>query len=305
MRRTAGTIFLTLVLLFLLTACWGGRDPNILVNFTHTPEQPHVGQPVTFDASSSYHLDGQIVAWHWAFEEGVTATGLTTTHTFSTPGDHAVRLTVVDDTGAEASTNHTITVRASPDPGQPVARFTATPDRGDAPLEVSFDASNSTGDITSFTWDFGDGSTATGAQPTHTYTDPDRYTVRLTVETGTGATDSTERTVRVTDPDADDDDPPDEPGDLVARFTAAPQQGVAPLTVSFDASGSTGDITSYSWTFGDGDSGDGMTATHSYEEAKRYEVTLTVRDSEGLEDTTTETVQAGDSQPPPPPTLSR
>ena len=58
--------------------------------------------------------------------------------------------------------------------------FSANPTRGSAPLTVSF-TDQSTGSITSWEWDFGDGSTSTMQNPTHTYTDPGTYTVSLTV----------------------------------------------------------------------------------------------------------------------------
>jgi PKD repeat protein len=65
------------------------------------------------------------------------------------------------------------------------ADFTATPLTGGAPLTVSFsDASQSSAPITSYNWDFGDGSTSTEANPVHTYTAEGLYSVSLTVDTG-------------------------------------------------------------------------------------------------------------------------
>ena len=60
------------------------------------------------------------------------------------------------------------------------ADFSANPTRGPAPLTASF-TDQSTGSITSWKWDFGDGSTSTMQNPSHTYTDPGNYTVSLTV----------------------------------------------------------------------------------------------------------------------------
>ncbi|MDB4442809.1 PKD domain-containing protein [bacterium] len=61
-----------------------------------------------------------------------------------------------------------------------VAAFCASPKSGPAPLSVDF-TEQSTGDITSWNWDFGDGSTSAAQNPSHTYTDSGTYTVRLTV----------------------------------------------------------------------------------------------------------------------------
>ena len=76
-----------------------------------------------------------------------------------------------------------ISICPAGDPGNqnPTASFTADPTSGEAPLEVSFDASASSdpedGTVSSYAWDFGDGSPAgSGATPSHTYTAPGNYT---------------------------------------------------------------------------------------------------------------------------------
>ncbi len=71
---------------------------------------------------------------------------------------------------------------------RPGAHFSATPTSGAAPLTVNF-TDQSTGQITSWSWDFGDGSTSTEQNPSHTYTDGGNYTVSLTV-TGPGGSDT-------------------------------------------------------------------------------------------------------------------
>ena len=70
----------------------------------------------------------------------------------------------------------------------PGADFTADLTSGSVPLTVNF-TDQSTGDITSWSWDFGDGATSTEQNPSHTYTDPGTYTVSLTV-TGPGGSDT-------------------------------------------------------------------------------------------------------------------
>lgn len=63
---------------------------------------------------------------------------------------------------------------------KPVAGFAATPTTGIAPLKVMF-TDTSTGSATAWAWDFGDGKTATGRDPTHTYSVSGRFTVTLQV----------------------------------------------------------------------------------------------------------------------------
>jgi PKD repeat protein len=67
----------------------------------------------------------------------------------------------------------------------------------------------------------------------------------------------------------------------VADLAAMPVSGVVPLTVTFDASGSSdadGTISDYSWNFGDGSNGSGMVTDHTYTDAGNYTAVLTVTD---------------------------
>ncbi len=79
----------------------------------------------------------------------------------------------------------------------------------------------------------------------------------------------------------------------VASFTAAPSDGGAPLSVSFDASGSydpDGTISSYRWSFGDGTSGAGTFVTHVYAAPGTYTAQLTVEDRRQATDTASEQI---------------
>ncbi|HWH80590.1 MAG TPA: glycoside hydrolase family 44 protein [Candidatus Binatus sp.] len=80
----------------------------------------------------------------------------------------------------------------------------------------------------------------------------------------------------------------------VAAMTAMPTSGVAPLTVTFNGSGSTdsdGNIVSYAWNFGDGATAATVTATHSYATPGNYSARLTVTDDQGASSSTTTTIQ--------------
>jgi PKD repeat protein len=68
----------------------------------------------------------------------------------------------------------------------PVAAFTADPTSGGRPLEVEF-SDESTGTITSWLWDFGDGYTSTEQSPSHTYYFAGDYTATLTVTGASGS----------------------------------------------------------------------------------------------------------------------
>jgi len=160
----------------------------------------------------------------------------------------------------------------------PTASFTATPSSAD-PFTVEFDASASSDPdgIGTYAWDFGDNSEDQGVTVSHPYQAAGSYTVTLSVtDTGTPAmTGSTTQQVTVT---ASGRIP-------VANFTADKVSGNVPLTVAFDASGSSdpyGTIRQYSWDFGDGKTGSGLMPSHVYESAGTYRVSLTVTDDKGL-----------------------
>ncbi|MFJ7243424.1 ThuA domain-containing protein [Kitasatospora sp. NPDC098652] len=71
----------------------------------------------------------------------------------------------------------------------PLAKASATPDSGQPPLDVAFSSAGSVdpnGEALTYLWDFGDGSTSTDANPTHTYTDKGTFKARLTVTNASG-----------------------------------------------------------------------------------------------------------------------
>mgnify|MGYP000243992005 CR=1 FL=1 len=276
----------------LLTGCGPTNQPPN-ASFSASPTSVETPLEVTLDASSSSDPDGSIVSFEWDFGDGTSSSGETTTHTYDSAGDYTVELTVTDDGGATDSATEVVSVSApNKDPN---SGFTASPTSGEAPLEVSFDASKSEdpdGTIASYSWDFGDGDTGTGETITHTYADVGDYTAELTVTDDDGAADKSTQSISV----SSGNNPP------TASFTADPTSGAAPLEVSFDASGSSdsdGSIDSYSWDFGDGNSGSGETVNHTYDSSGDYTVELTVTDDDGATDETSETIEV--VSPPEPP----
>jgi len=79
-------------------------------DFSFWPQDPFQDEQVTFDASSSFDPDGEIVSWEWDFGDGSVGEGEVVDHSFSTPGDFTVVLTVTDNSGAQAVASQTVTV---------------------------------------------------------------------------------------------------------------------------------------------------------------------------------------------------
>jgi PKD repeat protein len=157
-----------------------------------------------------------------------------------------------------------------PPPTAPVAAFTASVTSGFAPLEVQF-TDQSTGTISSWSWNFGDGATSNERDPVYTYTQPGDYTVSLTV-TGPGGSDTETLTNLIQVEEA--------PSAPVASFTANPTTGTSPLQVQFTDQ-STGTISSWSWNFGDGSTSSEKDPVHTYAQAGDYTVSLTVSGAGG------------------------
>jgi PKD repeat protein len=94
----------------------------------------------------------------------------------------------VTGTSSAVATSLVYTILAPPvsSVGAPSASFSASPQTGTVPLAVSF-TNTSTGSPTSHLWNFGDGTTSTAANPTHTYVSPGTYSVSLQVSNTAGS----------------------------------------------------------------------------------------------------------------------
>jgi PKD repeat protein len=144
---------------------------------------------VGFSSAESSDPDGTIVRYEWDFGDGSTSSYPNPSHLYKSGGVFTATLTVTDDDGATAASSVTVTVNAPP---VPVA--TATPLSGVAPLAVRFSSAGSTdsdGSIAKYAWAFGDGSTSTAANPSHTYSKLGSYTATLTLTDNKGATATT------------------------------------------------------------------------------------------------------------------
>ncbi|MBN1456037.1 MAG: PKD domain-containing protein [Methanomicrobia archaeon] len=227
---------------------------------------------VAFQAESS-SLNGTIVL---AVLE-LTAVGCTNTcsplnlsvikMTDATPACADLSCTVRNGT---FSTNHPPVADAGPD------RTVVLTDT------VRFNASGSydpDGTLIAYSWDFGDGCTATGVSVTHQYTQNGTFVVNVTVTDNDGATDSDACTVTVS---------------LSPVADAGPDQiCLMGEVVYFNGSESydhDGTVKTYQWNFGDGGNATGPAVTHCYADTGTYTVSLTVTDDCGALDQATCTV---------------
>ena len=170
----------------------------------------------------------------------------------------------------------------------PTATFTISPGVGfvnQSSFNFAATGSDPSGLALFYSWDFGDGTTATGQTVSHSYSSVGRKTISLVVTNtaGDASTPVTQNVLVGTAPGC-----PCPPGNIgpVARFVAAPITGPGPLSVAFDASTSTdenGDPLTFEWAWGDGTAvGSGISAGHVFNDFGTYTVTLTVRDPAGF-----------------------
>jgi len=143
-------------------------------------------QTISFTSKVSSFFGG--LNYQWNFGDGTTpVSSQNPNHTFSKTGTFNVSLTATDSTGCSNS----IVKKGFIFIGTPKANFLYSPGNGCAPLSVSFsDSSTGIDTLTKFFWDFGDGSTSTGANPfPHTYA-VGKYTVKESIINASGCGDT-------------------------------------------------------------------------------------------------------------------
>jgi len=235
---------------------------------------------VTLDASAIENSKSGFF-YEWDFGDGTPAgNGYQIRHTYDQTGIFSVSLFISDGTGQSQEIDANIVVTVNNAKPKPIVTVDVT--EGELPLVVNFDASQSrdeSGIISEYRWNFDDLSAqvnyAKGVQATHTFESPGVHEVTLTVIDNNNESVSTVQTITVLSADEG----------LQPKIVYSPKDGVAPLKVSFNASGTTHSdedvsITNYLWNFGDGTKEEeNKIVKHIFKETGTYIVTLTVTDS--------------------------
>lgn len=235
--------------------------------------------PVRFSGENSRDVDGQIVGYDWDFGDGTDKmSGQRVDHTFTRAGTFTVTLVTTDNDGQKSPAAALIVKVKAPTLQKPIVQIITNPSTpsGNVPFTIAFDASGShsaNGNIIAYEWDFGDGTKVIGnAKISHTYNSPGVYTLTLTVRDVANQTTDQPLAiaVRVAAP--------------VAQIEKSRERGVAPLTILFNAAGSTGSITDYQWNFDDGTQGAGRSIEHTFSQPGVYHINLKVTDIAGQVD---------------------
>jgi len=202
------------------------------------------------------------VSWSWSFGDGNSSTIEHPNHTFISNPNGQITLEIVDINGCSASVSKNNIELFEVD-------IASSSSFGCAPTPISFTESSQNG--IDWFWDFGDGTSSTIQNPTHTYTVDGTYNVSLIVTSAHGCTDTVSSTSMV------------EIDDVVANFTTMSGSGCAPQPAYF--SDSSYNAVSWDWDFGNGFTSTLQNPIQIYYTGGNYSIQLIVESASGCTDT--------------------
>ena len=239
-------------------------------NFSASPLNGCVPLTVTFTNGSS---NGTQYVWY--FGDGDSSTAVNPTHTYTDSGSFSVTLIAINSSPCGNSRDTLKLTGYIHVHAKAYVALTPNPVTGCSPLTVVF--TDTASNDSSLFWIFGDGSTSTSSNPSHTY-HKGTYSIVLIGYNAFGCNDTTYFSSIYVDtiPTVSD------------SFYAVPLTGCKPLNVAFTNTSING--VEYLWTFGDNDSSNAKNPTHTYLDSGIYTVTLfTINDTSicgRVEDTT-------------------
>ncbi|HVP93878.1 MAG TPA: PKD domain-containing protein [Methanoregulaceae archaeon] len=265
-----------------------GDTVDLYANLT-SPKEPIIadfeGEPATGIAPLNVSFTDRSIggpdAWYWNFGDGNVSTEENPVHLYGIPGYYDVTLTARN---SQTQLNNTMLkpsyIHATSGPVYPpTAGFTVNATSGPVPLSIQF-VDVSSGDPSSWQWNFGDGSeNSTEEHPVHVFDVKGLYSVTLTAANSLGSD-----TIVVPDLIDATGSGPFVP---VADFGSNVTTGPIPLVVQFEDRTS-GLPLSWNWSFGDGNYSGEQNPVHEYTSAGSYNVSLFAANELG-NDTKTQT----------------
>ena len=244
-------------------------SPSITADFTADPLRGFAPLNVTFIDRST---GDEVTAWNWDFGDGETSTEQDPVHTYSTSGLFTIILTASNSLSSDTAEKQGFI--NSFETGFPIANFAADPTSGLTPLLVEF-IDLSTGAVTSWAWEFGDGNSSSTQNPSNEYKVAGIYTVSLTV----GGPEGSSKEIKTNLINVIQAPP------LVTDFTANPNAGFPPLNVNFTDL-TAGEPSSWAWKFGTGGFSSEQNPSHEYLIEGFFTVTLTTSNAGGADSET-------------------
>jgi gliding motility-associated-like protein len=233
------------------------------------------GQAVSFNDTSNAN-GGTITGWAWSFGSGGGTSVLQNpTFTYPSEGTYPVTLVVSSGTGCYDSITQMITIAPAP-----VVSYTFASNCQNTPVVFTDASSISSGSIVLWSWDFTDGNSSSNQHPSNTFDSSGVYNIVLTVTSDLGCSSSSTQALSVN-------------ASPQAGFTAALNCGSLSANFTDTSAISSGSISNYSWTFGDGGTSSLQNPAYDYAGAGTYTVTLIVTSNNGCSDTASASVEPG------------
>jgi len=293
----------------------GNQAPVASANGPYSGE---VDVAISFSSQGSYDSDGSIASYQWDFGDGTTSNQANPSHAYSSQGNFTATLTVTDDKGATGVSSASVTIGSTPpqgdeiqnggsvanlsaNTGQTTATYfinvpsgasnlviSASGGSGDGDLYVNYGSAPDASSYVCRPYLSGNNETCTIASPStgkyyiniQAYSSFSGVTLSASYDSGQG-------------------------NQNIAPTAVAngPYTNVQGNPVQFNSSGSSdsdGNIVSYLWDFGDGNTSTQANPEHTYASANTYIVTLTVTDNEGATDQVSTNAEITDGATPPP-----
>jgi len=154
-----------------------------------------LGDVISFDASESYDIDGEVEFFYWNFDDGFTSNQATVDHEFRNSGFYNVSIKIIDDLNDITTVYYMIEVINR----LPIVDFTFGPESGDTRTIFHFsdESYDNDGEVEEWVWDFGDSESSEEQNPEHRFALPGTYTVILTVYDDQDGENSTSKSVTV------------------------------------------------------------------------------------------------------------
>ena len=245
------------------------RAPIAEANGPYTASE---GVAKTISAAGSVGVFGAITSYEYdCTSDGTydtTSTSTSASCTYPDNGTYTAKVRVTNSAGATATDTATVTV-SNVAPVIVSIYATSPVDEGSAGSFLA-SATDVAADTVTYSWNFGDASTGSGASTTHAYTNNGTYTVTMTASDEDGGSSSTTTTVTVNNV---------APTITSASATSGSESTASTFTATATDPGA--DTLTYTWTFGDGSSTTGSSTSHTYADDGTYTWTLTVTDGNG------------------------
>ncbi len=243
-------------------------DSKPIVNYGADVLSGCVPLLVSFSDSSSASIGSN---YYWDFGDGFTSSLQNATHIYSTGGTYTVKLIVTTSGGCSDSL---ISVSYINVYSLPVPNFSFADGCSGSITSFSDSSTVVGGSITSWDWDFGDGSSSSLQNPTSIYSSTGTYSVNLIVISNQGCSDSVSQLIVID-------------GSPIVKFGADNLSGCMPLLVSFTDTSITAFGSSYLWNFGDGGTSVLQNPVHTYLVSGIFTVKLIVTTPAGCIDSLT------------------